>query len=374
MFSSETSCQATRFYVVETYGLEFWHGPCIVCYVGKSMNYGAALCLTVVLSVGARPAVASSILLNESFTGTTAPGWKMTGPAKLTAGTVDTPGNGWLRLTGNGANQAGFAYMDDALPFNYGLDIDFRYSVWGGTGADGFALVMFDGSVTPDSAGAYGGSLGYAQRSGVGGLRGAILGIGFDEFGNFANPTEGRQGGTGFSPDTITVRGPGDGTANALTSWGVANYGLIATIGNLVGSVIQAASWAVVRPTSDAAYREAQVIVDTTQLAEYKLQITGLVKQGATGQKVVVENYDAYNEVVAYYRGVENIPATMKFGFTGSTGGSTNYHELQAMRVMSLEDAPGFEPVAPEGSTWSMVVAGALLVGVSKRRRKRTAA
>ena len=94
----------------------------------------------------------------------------------------------------------------------------------------------------------------------------------------------------------------------------------------------------------------------------------------ATGEKVVVANYDAYNEVVAYYRGVENIPATMKFGFTGSTGGSTNYHELQAMRVMSLEDAPGFEPVAPEGSTWSMVVAGALLVGVSKRRRKRTAA
>lgn len=337
------------------------------------MNYGAVLCLTVVLGFGVRSAEASSILLTESFTGTTAPGWNMTGRARLTAGTIDTPGNGWLRLTGNGTNQTGFAYMDDALPFNYGLDIDFRYSVWGGTGADGFALVMFDGNVTPESAGAYGGSLGYAQRSGVAGLQGAILGIGFDEFGNFANPTEGRQGGPGFSPDTITVRGPGDGTANALTSWGVANYGLIATTGNLPGNVIQVgSSWT--RPTSGASYREAQVIVDTTQLAEHKLQITVLVKQGATGEKVVVASYDAYDEVVAYYGGVENIPTTMKFGFTGSTGGSTNYHEIQAMRVTSLEDAPGFETVVPEGSTWSMVVAGAVLVGVSKCRRRRTGA
>lgn len=121
--------------------------PALPNTVVKSMNYGAVLCLTVVWGFGVQPAAASSILLNESFTGTTAPGWNMTGPAKLTAGTlttgaIDTPGNGWLRLTDNGTNQTGFAYMDDALPFNYGLDIDFRYSVWGGTGADGFALVM----------------------------------------------------------------------------------------------------------------------------------------------------------------------------------------------------------------------------------------
>lgn len=320
------------------------------------------------------PAVASSILLDENFKGTTAPGWTLTGQATLTAGTVDTPGNGWLRLTPATTNQTGFAYMDDALPFNYGLDIDFRYSVWGGTGADGFALVMFDGSMAPTTAGAYGGSLGYAQNGSIAGLQGAILGIGFDEFGNFANPTEGRQGGPGFTPDAISVRGPGDGTANALTSSGIANYGFIATTGNLPAQGIQVNN-SPNRPSGNGNYREAEVIVDTTQLANGTLPITVLLQYGTSGQKTVVASYDAYKEVVAYYGSVSNIPATLKFGFTGSTGGSTNYHEIQGMQVTSLTSAPGFATVslaAPEASTAGMVVIGLALLGLSRRRNRKS--
>ncbi len=43
------------------------------------------------------------------------------------------------------------------------------------------------------------------------GLSGGYVGIGLDEFGNFSDPGEGRNGGPGRDRDSVTVRGPGDG-------------------------------------------------------------------------------------------------------------------------------------------------------------------
>ena len=67
--------------------------------------------------------------------------------------------------------------------------VQFDYATWGGTGADGLAFFLYDGSTSSGSfhAGASGGSLGYASCNSTPGLSNAYIGVGFDEFGNFTN-------------------------------------------------------------------------------------------------------------------------------------------------------------------------------------------
>jgi len=48
-----------------------------------------------------------SLLLDESFENSTAPGWVFQGSVKLTNGNADPSGAGWLRLT-----PTGFAYLN----------------------------------------------------------------------------------------------------------------------------------------------------------------------------------------------------------------------------------------------------------------------
>ncbi len=76
------------------------------------------------------------------------------------------PGNGWLRLTEPLNDQAGFAFFDSPFDISQGVVIQFDYATWGGNGADGYSIFLFDGSydATTFSAGASGGSLGYAQK------------------------------------------------------------------------------------------------------------------------------------------------------------------------------------------------------------------
>jgi len=319
-------------------------------------------------------ASASSVLLTETFTGTTAADWTLLGSAQLTAKAgIDPTGSGWLRMTGAVNNEAAFAFDNTAVPFGYGIDVTFHYSTWGGTGADGFGFVLFDGSTTPTSAGGYGGSLGYAQRSGVDGLAGGILGIGFDEFGNFANPTEGRQGGIGFVPDTITIRGPGDGTANAKAANGSVNYAYLTSTGALPSADLVTGGQGSVRPTGVAAQRTAEIIADTSQIPSGHLPIQVYLTVG-NGTRTLVAQYDAYQQVLQYYgNDPAKIPSSIKFGFTGSTGSENNNHEIQGLQVVSVQNAPGYAAVAPEpGAMGTMAIGLALVAFGLYRKRSRT--
>jgi Domain of unknown function (DUF4347)/Bacterial lectin len=113
------------------------------------------------------------------------------------SGTPDPIGQGTLRLTNANNDQAAYVLYNKALPANAGLKITFDLFAYGGTGADGINFFLIDGAQSPTTAGAFGGSLGYANRvdaSGAeAGVVGGYLGVGFDEFGNYSNPTEGRQ-------------------------------------------------------------------------------------------------------------------------------------------------------------------------------------
>jgi Bacterial lectin len=177
-----------------------------------------------------------SLLVDESFGNSTAPGWVLQGSAQLTSGTVDPNGAGWLRLTPASNSTEGFAYLNQAVPLSSGIDIKVQYQTWGKTGtvgADGLALDLFSGAITTPTAGAFGGSLGYAQglngATPTPGLTGGIVGIGIDENGNFANPTENRVGGPGPEPNSITIRGPGNGSGATNTAGTAPNYGFLDT-------------------------------------------------------------------------------------------------------------------------------------------------
>jgi hypothetical protein len=148
----------------------------------------------------AAPAYAAfTFPLTQTFKNYSAPGWVFGGSpspykATLTGGTAitnpDPANNGWLRLTSTTGYQAGYAYYDTPIPTGRGLVITFDYGAWGGTGADGLSFFLFDGVTPTFNVGASGGSLGYAQKTGVNGLSGGYLGLGLDEFGNFPTRTK----------------------------------------------------------------------------------------------------------------------------------------------------------------------------------------
>jgi hypothetical protein len=94
-----------------------------------------AWCHTLLCAAQIGPALAQ-FKLQEPFTGTTAPGWALSGIALLTAPSIDVDGHGWLRLTNTNNTTKGLA-LDTAqsFPGNVPVAVRFRYVAWGGTGA-----------------------------------------------------------------------------------------------------------------------------------------------------------------------------------------------------------------------------------------------
>ena len=155
--------------------------------------------------------LAHAQVLTESFTGaagSTPAGWVFAGTGYTPNLTGPADGGGWLRLTDTTNQVATSAYYDYAFNAT-GATVyaSFDYASWGGTGADGIAFFLFDGS-TAFSVGAPGASLGYANRNAESGLAGGYIGVGIDEYRNYSSTDENKIGGTpGLTPDAIAVRG-----------------------------------------------------------------------------------------------------------------------------------------------------------------------
>ena len=117
------------------------------------------------------------------------------------------------------------------FPTAKGLQVRFWTQTYGGNGhggfgttasdgADGIAFVLSDASA-PESLGASGGALAYAcghdyYANPADGMAGGYMGIGIDEYGSFSNPGIVASDGPGRIPGSITVRGPGSITYEAL--------------------------------------------------------------------------------------------------------------------------------------------------------------
>jgi autotransporter-associated beta strand protein len=263
----------------------------------------------IVVALLASALTAGAQVLTETFRDATAPGWVFSGvnfTPTLTSGSPDPAGDGWLRLTSTGLNQATSAYYNTAFTAtNATVYASFEYQSWGGTGADGITFFLFDGTQTFD-VGADGGSLGYAQKTGVDGLKGGYLGIAIDEFGNFSNPTEGRIGGPGFTPDAFVVRGPGDGTTG---------YEYLGGTGTLTTSIDTPSVG-----TRPVVFNQVQMLLSPTN------QLTVTLQQGGSSPQTVLAL-----DLSGYAR-----PDTLKYGFSSGTGSLTNYHEVRNLNVTTL--------------------------------------
>jgi autotransporter-associated beta strand protein len=286
-----------------------------MCRIPKAFS----LWLALVLATGA---FAQVVTINQDFKGTTASGWTFGNNGGvftpiLTANGPDTPGTGWLRLTSAGGGQATYARYDTAFnAANATVVAQFSFASYGGSGADGITFFLADAS-KPVSVGAYGGSLGYAQKiqtqggeADMNGMNGGYIGLGIDEFGNYSNPTEGRVGGIGSTPDAIAVRGPGQG---------LTGYNYLGGTGTL-GTPLDFPGTGTPRPTGDNS-RTIQIVITATN------QLTVYLKAGDSGQFVPLYSID----LSGYAR-----PDQLILGFTGSTGGSTNIHEIQNVTLTSV--------------------------------------
>ena len=260
-----------------------------------------------------------------------------------TATTSDSTGivprivnQGYLRLTDNTVNNAKAATVPGVFPAagNY-ISIEFRHYAYNGNGgADGVAMILSDYAV-PAVPGGYGGSLGYAQRTDTGlpGFAGGWLGIGFDEYGNFQNPTEGRVGGVGYYPQSIGMRGSGAGSSGYPWLYGSYSLSGSNTIDNR-GST---------SPSRGYAY---QIIVDarsytsTNQVAY--VAINRDVSGSETSYSAFFPSFDVYSRARAMGVSQASVPDNWQISFTASTGAYTNIHEIGGLRICAMSMmAPG---------------------------------
>ncbi|MBD2325816.1 hypothetical protein [Alkalinema sp. FACHB-956] len=269
---------------------------------------------------------------------------------------VDALSSGALRLTSNRVGfidqgppprnfntqgERGSIILNQAFPTSNGLRIEFDFFIYNGRsngappGADGLSFFLLDGNVTNPTPGAFGGSLGYAQETLAGGsssdtpgVAGGYIGIGFDEFGNFSNGTQGRVGGIGQSPDSVVLRGAGNGLGGYAYLEGR----------NLGPSIDDAATVNTNTPRSAVTPRRVRITLTPDSILTVEIDFTGT----GTAYQTVVNQLD-----LKAVPGQPPVPASLKVGFAASTGFSTAIHELRNLAISDLTTPPPPPPPPP---------------------------
>lgn len=304
--------------------------------------------------MGVSPAAAAgTVLLNETFTGSSVPDLRAIalGDACLTGAALGstppvggsnlsdcqghqalspTPGvtPGWLQLTDNARWRTGGMVFDRALPSRAGLVVTFEQAQYGGNGADGIGFFLSDGSRVLSRTGAAGGSMGYAQNTSTPGVDGGYVGVGLDSWGSFVNDGESRGKGCATpSPvkaqvgNSVAIRGPGDGMLGYcyLTSTSKVPSGPSTLPGKLRNAT-----------GPDAAIRTVRITVSPDQYPT----ITVEIDFDGGGDSFVT---------VAVYTMPEAVPPTYKFGFVGSTGSFSDVHLVRNVAIESVLPIDGIE-------------------------------
>jgi hypothetical protein len=266
-------------------------------------------------------------------------GTKPTGGIAGLTTAIDTPGNGALRLTNASNDQSAFVLFDQAFDSTKGVNVTFDFFSYGGSGADGISFFLIDGATAGATVrpGDLGGSLGYATGVAANGttinpgLTKAYLGVGIDEFGNFSEPGEigPGSGGPGRTIDSIAVRGKGDGTTG---------YQYLTGTGTLAAGIDNAAA-----TTRGAAKRTVEIDLTSAGILNVAIDLNGDRDFEDPGERAITNfNIQTANGAA---------PATYKFGFSSSTGGSTNIHELNNLAIAASKASNGGTLVVPNTIT-----------------------
>jgi large repetitive protein len=260
---------------------------------------------------------------------------------------TDAQGSGKLRLTQATTGQEGGIFASASVPTSQGLDVTFNSYQYGGGGADGLAFVLAAvdpaNPVTPASIGQSGGALGYsAQNSNVSGLSHGYLGLGLDVYGNFSNKYEG-SGCTDPAniskqmPGQVVVRGPGNGTVGycALQSSAATatSPALILRAATRAASVVPVE--VVYNPSSSTVTTPSGLVVPA---GDYDIHFTpvGGAAQSLIGALPTVPS----GLYPASWVNASGFPKQLAFGWVGSTGSVTDFHEIDNVVVTTLNPVP----------------------------------
>lgn len=297
-----------------------------------------------------------SQLIDESFKNTdfdNAGNWIKVGDACLTAGanactnTQDSSavqgvgnGKGYLQLTDNSRGRSGAVLYNQAIPSRQGLDITFdeyeyhttSQGEYGNTGADGMSFFLTDGAATLSKPGAAGAGLGYASKDDdisngrddkEEGIAQGVLGIGLDMFGNFSKEHAGNRevGGqscptaSGGDSDSVTLRGAG--AMDSSGKW-LDGYCCLST-----------------QPNAGLATSPATAEENDTNGKTVRIKISAL-EEGQQYQKYQTVTVWIGGRQVMVYPLEYQLPTTIKFGFSASTGGNHQVHLVRGLTAYSV--------------------------------------
>jgi hypothetical protein len=288
-----------------------------------------------------------------------------------------------LRLTGSVNNISGGVILADKIfKSDQGIKFEFEYAIYGGgtNGGDGISIFLVDGSIPKEqlNLGYFGGGLGYSFVRGgqsMEGLRGAYLGIGLDEFGNFKstfNQTERVRNGIfgvtlANNRSNITLRGKrGNQYLSSSEPAGYNGYPLLYTtatntapsannrsvyldpqtgkyIGitqpNLQQFTVDGGGTTIPQNSSDTRFRKAYVTLIPNPSGGYNITLE--IQHGNTTEKVIDNYYYPtslkYTENTISTNSIRTLdtspPSTFRIGFAASTGEAKNVHLLKNLGV-----------------------------------------
>ncbi|GHG67771.1 protein MshQ [Alishewanella longhuensis] len=229
--------------------------------------------------------------------------------------------NGRLRLTQAVTNQATSVTYQRLYPATNNLVVvEFDYLAYGGSGADGVAVVLSDSAITPQP-GAFGGPLGYGFKPGIAGFAGGWLGFGLDEFGNYSN--EGGVTNVGRRRQSVVIRGSGSNTSGYRYLRGTCNNGTSNTNGNCLSPTVDG---------NQANPHRYRFVVDSRQAGA---TLVSVERNTGSGFVTLIAPFNAQAQT-----GQAPLPENFYLSLTGSTGGSTNIHELDNVSICALRSLP----------------------------------